>query len=177
MSWNLRLQQMIMAGGVFSFSACGSNHGLGHVLSADADTTPGDASAAPMPTAPIAVPIGNGCPDPTCGRGTAAGATGEDAAGGTGGDATGGDAAAEDVGTAPVTPWNPIPIGNAMPDPCYSERVADGPAAQLCLTCLLNGGQWQSAVSTQPARCLGGRDAGASDADASDASDGNPSHE
>jgi len=63
MSWSLRLQQMIMAGGVFSFSACGNGHrALGQTIpGTDAGSKePG----VTVPMTPFPVPIGNGSPDP-----------------------------------------------------------------------------------------------------------------
>jgi hypothetical protein len=215
MSWNLRLQQMIMAGGVFSFAACGGGSGLGHQPtsstggSGGADATggtgggTGGGGAGGTPDG-FTIPCGNANPDPCiCGRAgnspnaeqschacqssggqwlptvpscvsveTPIAVGGGDGAAGANGM---GDAAVDGGETAPVTTPYPLPIGNALPDPCFSERLADGPSLQVCQACGANGGYWQPATSTQPARCLGGHDAAATDA-ASDPGDDSSSH-
>jgi hypothetical protein len=196
MSWSRRLQQMIMAGGVFSFSACGSSHG------ANPPSFPcGNANADPCicgraGNSPDAAQLCDACltnggqwlpatsttQPGLCAGGAdagggadadAAGGGGADAAGGGGADAAGGTdgaAAAEagDTGGVIVPPF-PFVCGNANPDPCICGRAGNSPdAAEICEACGAGGGQWQPATSTQPERCIGGHDASATDA--SDAS-------
>src|SRR5882672_6395653 len=188
MSWSLRLQQMIMAGGVFSFSACGNGHrALGQTIpGTDAGSKePG----VTVPMTPFPVPIGNGSPDP-CMFGRAGGSPdaeqiceacwmsygqwqpatstaparcigGADAAGDAVGDVATGDTAGV---TVPPIP-NPVPCGNANPDPCICGRAGSSPdAAEICEACWVSGGQWQAATSTPPGACVGGHDASATDA-------------
>ena len=199
MSWNLRLQKMIMAGGVFTFGACSGGNGLGaggNAVSGGAGVAEvgcggsgsggadvGGAGGFPRPNC-------NANPDVCSGLGTggsvgsggcvgvASGAGGDtDGGGGTrGADAaagTGGDASGTAGGAGGFT----FPCGNANPDPCICGRAGAGAdAAQLCDVCTADGGRWQPATATQPARCVGGHDAGSSDGATSDVGDGSGSH-